>query len=137
MSSTGRPTAWMDSNKERRICSRILSLLDDSSNGVQAIAVKKVGLLLTVVQEEQVIVICDRLSKEEIILNCAIFGTCNLPRHDLIELLSQGNEVIYAGNCDHLKSIVNDIEILLHMTLVQSTFYKQLLNYSVVYLMNI
>ena len=83
------------------------------------------------------IVVCDRLSKEEIILNCATFGTCNLPRHDLIELLSQGNEVIYAGNCDHLKSIVNDIEILLHMTLVQSTFYKQLLNYSVVCLMNI
>ena len=41
--------------------------------------------------------------------------------HDLIELLSQGKEVIYDGNSDHLKSIVNDIEMLLHMTLVQST----------------
>jgi len=67
MSSTsGRPSTsttstWMDSNKERRICSRILALLDDSSNDVQAIAVKTLGVLLTIVQEEQVIIICDRL----------------------------------------------------------------------------
>ena len=53
--------------------------------------------------------------------NCALFGTCHLPGHDLIELLSKGKELIYTGNCDHLKSIANEIEKLLHMTLAQST----------------
>lgn len=51
----------IDSNMERRICTAVLKLLDDTSNDVQAIAVKTLGVLLTTVHEEQVMVIADRL----------------------------------------------------------------------------
>ena len=51
----------IDSQTERRICSAVLSLLDDSSNDVQTVAVKTLSVLLVTVQEEQVVEICDRL----------------------------------------------------------------------------
>jgi len=51
----------MDLSTERRICSAIIALLDDSSNDVQTITVKTLGVLLTIVQEEQAIEICNRL----------------------------------------------------------------------------
>ncbi|EED91192.1 hypothetical protein THAPSDRAFT_262874, partial [Thalassiosira pseudonana CCMP1335] len=58
-SSAGVPP--IDSQTERRICSAVLSLLDDSSNDVQTVAVKALGVLLITVQEEQVVEIADRL----------------------------------------------------------------------------
>lgn len=54
-------TSPIDSQTERRICSAVLSLLDDSSNDVQTVAVKTLSVLLTTVQEQQVIEIADRL----------------------------------------------------------------------------
>jgi cullin-associated NEDD8-dissociated protein 1 len=51
----------LDPTLERRICSTILSLLNDDSNDVQAIAVKTLGVLLTVVQQDQVVEIAQRL----------------------------------------------------------------------------
>jgi cullin-associated NEDD8-dissociated protein 1 len=51
----------IDSQTERRICSAVLSLLDDSSNDVQTVAVKTLGVLLMTVLEEQVNEIADRL----------------------------------------------------------------------------
>jgi len=51
-----------DTVMERRICTAILALLDDDSNDVQAIAVKTLGVLLTIVQEEQVLEISARLA---------------------------------------------------------------------------
>jgi len=51
----------IDSQTERRICSAVLSLLDDSSNDVQTVAVKTLSVLLITVQEEQVVEIADRL----------------------------------------------------------------------------
>jgi len=51
----------LDVPTERRICTAILALLDDSSNDVQTISVKTLGVLLTIVHEEQVSEICDRL----------------------------------------------------------------------------
>lgn len=51
----------IDSQTERRICSAVLSLLDDSSNDVQTVAVKTLSVLLITVQEQQVIEIADRL----------------------------------------------------------------------------
>jgi cullin-associated NEDD8-dissociated protein 1 len=53
--------ANIDTVMERRICTAILALLDDDSNDVQAIAVKTLGVLLTIVQEEQVLEISARL----------------------------------------------------------------------------
>jgi cullin-associated NEDD8-dissociated protein 1 len=55
-------TTQIDSQTERRICSAVLSLLDDSSNDVQTVAVKTLGVLLMTVQEEQVNEIADRLT---------------------------------------------------------------------------
>ncbi len=54
-------TPPIDPQTERRICSAVLSLLDDSSNDVQTVAVKTLSVLLTTVQEQQVIEIADRL----------------------------------------------------------------------------
>jgi len=51
----------IDTATEKQICSAILKLLDDSSNDVQAIAVKTLGVLLKTVHEEQVVEIADRL----------------------------------------------------------------------------
>ena len=45
----------------RRICAAVLKQLDDSSNDVQSIAVKCLGVLLGKVQEAQVGEICDKL----------------------------------------------------------------------------
>ena len=62
--STSSKTTYsssIDSQTERRICSAVLSLLDDSSNDVQTVAVKTLSVLLTTVQEEQVVEIADRL----------------------------------------------------------------------------
>lgn len=59
--SSSPPTPQIDSQTERRICSAVLSLLDDSSNDVQTVAVKTLGVLLLTVQEEQVNEIADRL----------------------------------------------------------------------------
>ena len=44
----------LDPQTERRICSAVLNLLDDSSNDVQTVAVKTLSVLLITVQEEQV-----------------------------------------------------------------------------------
>ena len=59
--SSSSYTSSIDSQTERRICSAVLSLLDDSSNDVQTVAVKTLSVLLTTVQEEQVVEIADRL----------------------------------------------------------------------------
>ena len=56
-----RHTNNLDALLERRICSTILSLLNDDSNDVQAVAVKTLGVLLTVVQQDQVVEIAQRL----------------------------------------------------------------------------
>jgi len=63
-SSSGKPThsSAIDSQTERRICSAVLSLLDDTSNDVQTVAVKTLSVLLITVQEEQVVEIADRLT---------------------------------------------------------------------------
>ena len=44
----------LDPQTERRICSAVLNLLDDSSNDVQTVAVKTLSVLLITVKEEQV-----------------------------------------------------------------------------------
>ena len=59
--STTATTSPIDPQTERRICSVVLRLLDDSSNDVQTVAVKTLSVLLTTVQEQQVIEIADRL----------------------------------------------------------------------------
>jgi len=51
----------IDSQTERRICSAVLSLLDDSSNDVQTVAVKTLSVLLSSVSQEQVVEIAERL----------------------------------------------------------------------------
>ncbi|KAL3806814.1 hypothetical protein ACHAXA_010760, partial [Cyclostephanos tholiformis] len=51
----------IDPETERRICSAVLKLLDDSSNDVQTVAVKTLSVLLITVHEHQVIEIADRL----------------------------------------------------------------------------
>jgi cullin-associated NEDD8-dissociated protein 1 len=56
--------AGMDASTERRICTAVLRLLHDKSNDVQAIAVKTLGVLLTTVQEEQVLEIADSLADQ-------------------------------------------------------------------------
>lgn len=60
--ASSSPVPQIDSQTERRICSAVLSLLDDSSNDVQTVAVKTLGVLLMTVQEEQVNEISDRIS---------------------------------------------------------------------------
>lgn len=54
----------MDATTERRICTAVLRLLHDKSNDVQAIAVKTLGVLLTTVQEEQILEIADSLADQ-------------------------------------------------------------------------
>jgi hypothetical protein len=54
----------IDSTTERRICTAVLSLLKDKSNDVQAVALKTLGVLLTTVQEEQVLEIADSLTDQ-------------------------------------------------------------------------
>lgn len=51
----------IDAQTERRICTAVLNLLDDSSNDVQTVAVKTLSVLLATVHEQQVIEIADRL----------------------------------------------------------------------------
>ncbi|KAL7470571.1 hypothetical protein ACHAXS_010825 [Conticribra weissflogii] len=60
-SSSNYNAQLIDSQTERRICSAVLGLLDDSSNDVQTVAVKTLSVLLISVQEEQVVEIADRL----------------------------------------------------------------------------
>jgi len=57
-------TTRFDSNTERQICTAVLRLLHDKSNDVQAIAVKTLGVLLTTVQQEQVLEIADSLADQ-------------------------------------------------------------------------
>eukprot|EP00584_Thalassiosira_punctigera_P023758 CAMPEP_0172551974 /NCGR_PEP_ID=MMETSP1067-20121228/42878_1 /TAXON_ID=265564 ORGANISM="Thalassiosira punctigera, Strain Tpunct2005C2" /NCGR_SAMPLE_ID=MMETSP1067 /ASSEMBLY_ACC=CAM_ASM_000444 /LENGTH=1389 /DNA_ID=CAMNT_0013339865 /DNA_START=148 /DNA_END=4317 /DNA_ORIENTATION=+ len=57
----GSSASQIDPQTERRICSAVLSLLDDSSNDVQTVAVKALSVLLITVQEEQVVEIAERL----------------------------------------------------------------------------
>lgn len=59
--STSTDALQIDAQIEQRICSAVLSLLDDSSNDVQTVAVKTLSVLLTTVQEQQVIEIANRL----------------------------------------------------------------------------
>lgn len=59
MSDINTPT--IDSATERRICEAVLRRVDDSSNDVQAIAVKTLGVLVTCVHEDQVVTIAERL----------------------------------------------------------------------------
>jgi len=56
-------TPTIDTASERRICEAVLRRVDDSSNDVQAIAVKTLGVLVTCVHEDQVVTIADRLGK--------------------------------------------------------------------------
>ena len=57
-------TTTLDAAAERRICTAVLRLLHDKSNDVQAIAVKTLGVLLTTVQEAQVLEIADSLADQ-------------------------------------------------------------------------
>jgi len=54
----------LDSNTERQICTAVLRLLHDKSNDVQAVAVKTLGVLLTVTGTEQVLEIADSLADQ-------------------------------------------------------------------------
>ena len=54
----------LDSNTERQICTAVLRLLHDQSNDVQAVAVKTLGVLLTVTGTEQVLEIADSLADQ-------------------------------------------------------------------------
>ena len=56
--------ASMDTSQERQICTAVLRLLHDKSHDVQAIAVKTLGVLLTTVQQEQVLEIADSLADQ-------------------------------------------------------------------------
>lgn len=60
----GGGASFFDSNIERQICTAVLRLLHDKSNDVQAIAVKTLGVLLTTVQQEQVLEIADSLADQ-------------------------------------------------------------------------
>lgn len=60
----GESGRGLDAPTERRICTAVLRLLHDKSNDVQAIAVKTLGVLLTTVQEEQVLEIADSLADQ-------------------------------------------------------------------------
>ena len=59
---TDSTTQMIDAASEKKICESILRLVDDSSNDVQAIAVKTLGILVTCVHEDQVVAIADRLA---------------------------------------------------------------------------
>lgn len=58
------PTGGLDATTERQICTAVLRLLHDKSNDVQAIAVKTLGVLLTTVQQEQVLEIAESLTDQ-------------------------------------------------------------------------
>ena len=62
--SNNRNTALLDSATERQICTAVLRLLHDPSNDVQAVAVKTLGVLLTVTGTEQVLEIADCLADQ-------------------------------------------------------------------------
>ena len=64
LSSSSSSSAALDPSTERRICTAVLRLLHDKSNDVQAIAVKTLGVLLTTVQQEQVLEIADSLADQ-------------------------------------------------------------------------
>lgn len=51
----------IDMASEQKICNAVLRLVDDSSNDVQAIAVKTLGVLVTTVHEDQVVGIAQKL----------------------------------------------------------------------------
>jgi cullin-associated NEDD8-dissociated protein 1 len=61
ISSDMNTTQMIDAASEKKICESILRLVDDSSNDVQAIAVKTLGILVTCVHEDQVVAIAARL----------------------------------------------------------------------------
>lgn len=61
--SNNNSTPTIDAAAERRICEAVLGRVDDSSNDVQAIAVKTLGVLVTCVHEDQVVTIAERLGK--------------------------------------------------------------------------
>jgi cullin-associated NEDD8-dissociated protein 1 len=63
-SSSSSGASYLDPSTERRICTAVLRLLHDKSNDVQAIAVKTLGVLLTTVQQEQVLEIADSLADQ-------------------------------------------------------------------------
>ena len=55
-------TQMIDFASEKKICDAVLRLVDDSSNDVQAIAVKTLGVLVTCVHEDMVVAIAERLA---------------------------------------------------------------------------
>jgi cullin-associated NEDD8-dissociated protein 1 len=63
-SSSSSSSSHLDSSTERQICTAVLRLLHDKSNDVQAVAVKTLGVLLTTVQQEQVLEIADSLADQ-------------------------------------------------------------------------
>lgn len=62
--NTTTATAYLDAATEREICTTVLRLLHDKSHDVQAVAVKTLGVLLTAVQQEQVLEIADSLADQ-------------------------------------------------------------------------
>jgi len=52
----------INEHNEQQICTAVLHLLDDASNDVQSVAVKTLGELLKIVQEQQAMEIANRLS---------------------------------------------------------------------------
>lgn len=62
--NANRNAPVMDTTTEQQICTAVLRLLHDKSNDVQAIAVKTLGVLLTTVQQEQVIEIANSLADQ-------------------------------------------------------------------------
>mmetsp|Transcript_6862 Transcript_6862/g.10442 ORF Transcript_6862/g.10442 Transcript_6862/m.10442 type:complete len:1374 (-) Transcript_6862:170-4291(-) len=61
MSDVQQNTPTIDAAYEKKICEAVLRRVDDSSNDVQAIAVKTLGVLVTCVHEDQVVTIAERL----------------------------------------------------------------------------
>eukprot|EP00557_Chaetoceros_sp_GSL56_P008397 CAMPEP_0176506252 /NCGR_PEP_ID=MMETSP0200_2-20121128/16933_1 /TAXON_ID=947934 /ORGANISM="Chaetoceros sp., Strain GSL56" /LENGTH=1457 /DNA_ID=CAMNT_0017905869 /DNA_START=20 /DNA_END=4393 /DNA_ORIENTATION=- len=63
VSDSSHPTHFIiDSESEPKICNAILRLLHDSSNDVQAMAVKTLRILVTCVREDPIVTIAQRLS---------------------------------------------------------------------------
>ena len=64
-SSSPHPNHYVMDNinehNEQQICSAVLSLLDDASNDIQSVAVKTLGELIKIVNEQQTIEIANRL----------------------------------------------------------------------------
>ncbi len=59
--SDAQNTPTIDAAYEKKICEAVLRRVDDSSNDVQAIAVKTLGVLVACVHEDQVVTIAERL----------------------------------------------------------------------------